>query len=345
VAEADAPHPHDPGGPLGPRVIRVDPWLGLPSRAPASALVIGNFDGVHRGHAAVLAQMGALAGERGLAPAVLTFEPHPAGVLGRPEPPRLTTVARKAALFGRHGVVEIIVARFSSAFAETPPEGFLNDLVFGALAARVVVVGDNFRFGKARAGNFAFLETSARSRGLEAYASVLATDAEGPLSSTRIRGLVAAGSVQSATELLGRPHALSGVVSRGAQRGRTIGFPTANLAEVPELLPANGVYAVSVDLLEAPDGAPIRALGHGVMNVGTRPTVSAGSPERHVEVHLHDASLDLYDRPLRVHVRERVRDERKFESFEALREQIVKDSAAARALTSAIPVPERGGFD
>jgi riboflavin kinase / FMN adenylyltransferase len=174
---------------------------------------------------------------------------------------------------------------------------------------------------------------------------VLAADAEGPLSSTRIRGLVADGNMQSAAELLGRPHALSGVVARGAQRGRTIGFPTANLSEVPELLPANGVYAVSVDLLAAPDGPPSRALGHGVMNVGTRPTVSGGSPERHVEVHLFDVSLDLYGRPLRVHVRERVRDERKFESFEALREQIVKDAATARALTAAIPVPASGGFD
>lgn len=345
MAEADAPHPRAPRASLGPRVTRVDLALEPAPRAAPSALVIGNFDGVHRGHAAVLAQMGALAAERGLSPAVLTFEPHPAVVLGRPAPPLLTTVARKVALFGRHGVAEVFVARFSSAFAETPPERFLDDLVFGALGARVVVVGDNFRFGKARAGDFAFLARSALARGLGAYASVLASDAEGPLSSTRIRGLVAAGNMQSAAELLGRPHALSGVVARGAQRGRTIGFPTANLSEVPELLPANGVYAVSVDLLDAPDGPPSRALGHGVMNVGTRPTVSDGSPERHVEVHLFDVSLDLYGRPLRVHVRDRVRDERKFESFEALREQIVRDAATARALTAATPVPASGGFD
>lgn len=327
-----------------PRVTAVDLLSGeVPSTAP-SALIIGNFDGVHRGHAAVLAQMGALAAERGLAPSVLTFEPHPAVVVGREAPPMLTTVARKIALFGRHGVAEVFVARFSRAFAETSPERFLSELVFGALSARVVVVGDNFRFGRARAGDFAFLEQFARARGLGAYASVLAADAEGPLSSTRARALVAAGNMQDASKLLGRPHALSGVVVQGAQRGRTIGFPTANLASVPELLPANGVYAVSVDLLVAPDGPASRALGHGVMNVGTRPTVSGGSTERRVEVHLHAASLDLYGAALRVHVRDRVRDERKFPSFEALREQIIVDAATARAMTSAVPVPPEG-FD
>ncbi len=318
--------------------------------AHGTALVIGNFDGVHTGHAAVLAQMGGLAAARGLVPAVLTFEPHPAVVLGRTAPPLLTTLARKVALFGRHGVREVFVARFTTTFASTSPERFLEELVFGRLAARVVVVGDNFRFGKARVGDFTALDHAARARHHEAFASILASDTDGPISSTRVRALVAAGEVGEAQRLLGRPHALSGVVVLGAQKGRTIGFPTANLAELPELLPANGVYAVSVDRLERSfvEGESLpdrpRALAHGVMNIGTRPTVSGGDTTRHVEVHLHDFAGDLYGCALRVHLLARVRDERRFPSFEALRAQITLDSDAARALTCAIPIPSDAPF-
>jgi len=320
----------------------VSPKGATASAAPLrTALVIGNFDGVHLGHAAVLRQMEALAATRGLVPAVLTFDPHPAIVLGKGAPTQLSTLERKIELFGRHGVRQVFVARFSRAFAETSPEAFANDLVFGDLGAEVVVVGSDFRFGKARAGDFATLLSLAKARSLEAFASVLEVDAEGPISSTRVRAALAAGDVRRAQKLLGRPHSFSGRVVRGAQKGRTIGFPTANLDGIREACPANGVYAVSVDRLDG----NARALAHGVMNVGTRPTVSGDATTRHVEVFLFDFDGDLYGTELRVHVREHVRDERKFPSFDALKAQITADAGRARELTASVEVPNDAPFD
>ena len=325
---------------------------------PRTALAIGNFDGVHRGHAAVLSQLTALAATRGLQPAVLTFDPHPAVVLGKTAPARLTTMERRIELFGRHGVRIVFVANFTRALAETSAQTFAEGVFFGALGAEVVVVGSDFRFGKGRAGHFSMLRSFAESapEHREAFAAVIEADADGPISSTRVRAALAEGNVHHASELLGRPHAFSGEVVLGAQKGRTIGFPTANLDGIEEACPANGVYAVSVDLLSragehdktAPSAptAPTAptAIGHGVMNVGTRPTVSGGETRRHVEVFLFGFEGDLYGRRLRVHVHERVRDERKFPSFDALKTQIAADAARARELTSSMPVPVDAPF-
>lgn len=352
-----------PSAPL-PDVRHVDAVSsgGLPpsdvSSEPLTAIVIGNFDGVHRGHAAVLAQMSALASARKLSPSVLTFDPHPALVLGKGAPQTLTTLERKIELFGQHGVARVFVARFSRAFAETSPEAFAR-FVFNDLGAKVVVVGSDFRFGKGRAGDFGTLMSSAKMHGVEAFAAVLEVDHEGPISSTRVRRALASGNVGHAQELLGRAHSFSGEVIHGAKKGRTIGFPTVNLDGIEEACPTNGVYAVSVDQLDpAPhddtrsdthgasrQGRPARALAHGVMNIGTRPTVDGEGTTRHVEVFLFDFEGDLYGATLRVHVRARVRDEKRFPSFDELKAQIAADADRARELTAAIAVPTEGSFD
>jgi riboflavin kinase/FMN adenylyltransferase len=210
------------------------------------------------------------------------------------------------------------------------------------LSARVVVVGQNFRFGKARQGDFDALVHLGERLGFETRTHPLVGDAAGPWSSTRIRGALGRGDLDAAAEMLGRPHMISGVVVAGDRRGRTIGFPTANLDEVEEALPPWGVYAVLVDREEA--GARAAALAKGVANIGVRPTVKPGATGPSVEVHLFDWSGDLYGERLRVHLIERLRPEQKFAGIDELKAQIGRDAAAARARLSALePAPEARG--
>jgi riboflavin kinase/FMN adenylyltransferase len=312
----------------------------------ASVVAIGNFDGVHLGHQAVLAAATAEARALGLATYVLTFAPHPMDVIGRGAPPQLTTLARRAALLVRAGVDRVFVRRFDAAIATWSPARFAADLLAGTLSAKRVAVGDNFRFGADRAGDLPMLGALGRELGFEAYAQAMTSDARGPLSSTRARQDLAAGDLDDAARVLGRPHAISGVVGHGAKRGRTIGFPTANLEAIPELLPRDGVYAVLVDVLDVLDDAgssgtggeqgdgDARALAAGVMNVGVRPTLD-GAGARTVEVHLLDAAADLYGARLRVHIVARIRDERRFDGLDALKAQIADDARAARDATFA----------
>jgi riboflavin kinase / FMN adenylyltransferase len=295
--------------------------------APACVLVVGNFDGVHRGHRAVIDAATAEARARGLVPAVLTFDPHPNAVVGSGAPPTLTTIERRAELLSEIGVGRVYVRRFDAELAQWPAERFVRELVLAQLRARVVFVGENFRFGAGRAGDFALLEREARAAGSEARTHALAHDAVGPFSSTRARRSLAEGDVAAAANVLGRPHAISGVVVHGAARGRTIGFPTANLSGIAELLPADGVYAVRVDVVDA-HGA--RRMGDGVMNIGVRPTVG-GEPTRSVEVYVLDFTGDLYDQALRVHVVDRLRGEQRFAGLDALKAQIVRDVEDARS--------------
>jgi riboflavin kinase/FMN adenylyltransferase len=225
------------------------------------------------------------------------------------------------------------VRRFDAEFAAWSPERFVRDLVAGVLAARVVVVGENFRFGAKRAGDLAMLRSEGARLGLEARVHSVAADAQGAFSSTRARDAIAAGRVDEAVQVLGRPHSVSGVVVHGDGRGRTIGVPTANLEGVPELLPSNGVYAVRVDGL-APEGSagPARPLGAGVTNIGVRPTVDGTT--RRIETYLFDFSGDLYGQRLRVHLLSRIRDEKKFAGLDELKAQIARDIDAARAAQS-----------
>lgn len=317
-------------------------------------VVIGNFDGVHRGHQALLTNAANAARARGLECVVLTFVPHPLAALGRIPPPVLTSARRKRQLVERlarriaeapHGAdaqggVRFVEQTFDRAFASQSPRAFAEWLVreFGA---RVVTVGQNFRFGHAREGTFDTLVRLGEELGFEARAEPLVADAGGTLSSTRVRGAVAAGNMEEAAAILGRPHSFSGRVVEGKKLGRTIGFPTANVGELREMIPAFGVYAVLVDRIDRSAADADVHLGRGAMSIGVNPTTDATTDTK-VEVFVFDRfdgsgyvpgfSGDLYGERVRVHVVERLRGEAKFDSLDALVAQIGKDVDDARAI-------------
>ncbi len=295
-----------------------------------TAVVVGNFDGVHRGHQLLFERAVALAQDRGLVPVALTFDPHPSVVLGRNPPGALTTLGRRVELIARLGVAHVFVRRFDLAFAAWEPDRFVDELVARELFARVVVCGKNFRFGRDRGGDAEALRAMGEKLGFEALTAE-ATDARGALSSTRARDAVTSGDLAEAERILGRRHAIEGKVVRGDGRGRTIGFPTANV-QSRVLLPPNGVHAVLVDRVRE-SGA--EGLAAGVMNLGVRPTVVERS-ERTVEVNLFDLDRDLYGETLRVHLVAKLRDEQRFSSLDELTAQIAKDATEARAVTSAV---------
>jgi riboflavin kinase / FMN adenylyltransferase len=301
----------------------------------SSLVVIGNFDGVHRGHRAVIEAALSEAQSRDLCPLVLTFDPHPAEVLGRGARPPLTVLDRKIDLIERLGSeLKVVVEPFTLALSQLSPQQFARQFVVELLGAKVVIVGDNFRFGHRRAGDLHTLVALGQELGFAAHASSLSGDAVGPYSSTRARAALASGDLAAVCAVLGRPHSLSGTVVQGAQRGRTIGVPTANLGGVAEALPPYGVYAVLVDRIR--EGESV-AIGTGVANIGLRPTLDAGFS---VEVHLFDFSEDLYGDTLRVHLVSHLREERKFAGLPELKAQIGQDIEHARALlVSARPDP------
>ncbi len=305
-------------------------------------VVIGNFDGVHRGHQAVLNTVSSLASERDLQPRLLTFAPHPAATLGRTPPALLTNLSRKKELLQRACPgVDVVVRAFTLEFAQLSPEAFAKQVLAEQLKARVVMVGRNFRFGRGRAGAIGDLEQFGRAFNFEAMSEPLVSDEGGACSSTRIRRFVAEGDMQAAQQMLGRPHMLSGEVVRGAQRGRTLGFPTCNIAAVEQALPPYGVYAVLVDRVV--DGQA-SALGRGVANLGVRPSIKGdGQDQPLLETHLFDLQQDLYGAELRVHLIERLRPEQRFDGLDALKAQIAKDSDAARALLEGREPDERLG--
>jgi riboflavin kinase/FMN adenylyltransferase len=284
-----------------------------------STVVIGNFDGVHRGHQAVVKQARAIADAAGERVVVLTFDPHPREVLGGPSArrPKLTTLERRVELLRANGADEVVVEPFTLEFAALTPEQFAKDLLAGRLGARAVVVGQNFRFGAKRAGDLAKLRELGAQLGFTAAIAEVAGDARGAFSSTRVRAAIAAGDLAEAASVLGRPHSISGVVEKGDQLGRTIGFATANLGGVVEMLPPHGVYAIFAGDRPA------------VMNIGVRPTV--GGTALRIEAHLIDFEGDLYGANLRTDLVARLRGEQKFAGLDALKAQIAKDIEAARA--------------
>jgi riboflavin kinase/FMN adenylyltransferase len=309
-------------------------------RSGSSVVVIGNFDGVHRGHQAVVADAALRArhGENELV--VLTFDPHPSAVVGRGEPARLTTMQRRVQLLERHGADRVAVKTFDHAFAAQSPLEFATNLLSRELNAKEVVVGQNFRFGSKRAGDFQTLVEIGNTLGFTARAHAVAEDDRGAFSSTRARAAVSSGDLDEALAVLGRWHSISGVVKKGDQLGRTLGFPTANLHDIPELSPPDGIYAVLVD--EVTEGHA-RALAHGVMSIGVRPTI-AGAVGRTSEVFLFDLDRDLYGAHLRVHFVAFLRAEKKFDGLEPLKAQMKKDEAEARArLAKITPIHELGG--
>lgn len=306
-------------------------------------VVIGNLDGVHRGHQAVLRDAAKDAKQRGLDLLVLTFHPHPAKVLRQTEPPVLTTMSRKLELIAR--VVPeatIAVETFDLTWASQSPEDFATNMLVTRYNAKLVVVGHNFRFGKNRSGDLPTLTKIGEVLGFETRSHPLVGDEQGTWSSSRIRVSVARGDMEEAARMLGRPHMLSGTVVEGDKRGRTIGFPTCNVAGVEQTLPAWGVYAVLVDRVG--ENGRATALAKAVANIGVRPTVKASGAVPVMEVHLFDFDGDLYGATLRVHLIKRLREERRFPGIDELKAQIATDASGARErLASEVPDPEAGG--
>ncbi|HET7033432.1 MAG TPA: bifunctional riboflavin kinase/FAD synthetase [Casimicrobiaceae bacterium] len=301
-------------------------FRGLPSSATAPiALTIGNFDGVHRGHQAMLGRLIEAAEDLALPPAVLTFDPPPREFFARSSaPPRLSTLRSKIEQFGARGVAFTFVARFNAALAALSPETFIDDVLVRKLNVRWVLVGEDFRFGKGRAGDLATLRRAARTFSVEAMRTV-AVDGE-RASSTAVRAALAAGDLAHATALLGGPFVISGRVAHGAKLGRDLGFPTANIA-LARKPPVSGVFAVRVHGL---GGAP-RA---GVASVGVRPTVStAGIPL--LEVFIFDFDDTIYGRRVGVEFVHKLRDEERYADLDTLTSQIRTDVAQARDYFSA----------
>ncbi len=290
-------------------------------RPTDSVVAIGNFDGVHLGHRALLDELFATGRRLGAIPVVYTFDPAPTAVVApQRHQARLQTLPNRVARLQEAGVARVEVEPFTAAFAALPAEAFVTRVLIERLGARALVVGHDFRFGTMRSGDVALIRRMAPTLEL---VEVPAVELHGdPVSSSRIRKLLAKGEVAAAAELLGRPWSFSGPVVSGQARGRTIGFPTANVAQREEMVAAAGVYAIRATL---PDGRVIP----GVANLGTRPTV--GGTERSAEAHLFDFDADLYGQVLEISLVARLRDERAFASIAELTNQIRLDAAAARA--------------
>jgi riboflavin kinase / FMN adenylyltransferase len=302
---------------------QVAPTQSITSSAAPTVIAPGNYDGVHLGHQALVRSAQRHAQKHGLLTSVLTFDPHPSTFLDHLEKPVITHQARRAELLQAAGADRVFVQHFTHEFAALSPEAFIETLL--VRGARAVVVGPDFRFGNARTGDVELLQQLAATRGFEVLIEQpVMLDGE-RVSSSAVRSALCAGDVSRATKLLGRVHEIEGPVVLGDQRGRTIGFPTANVALDGIMPPADGVYAVMVREL----GGAERVLRAGVANLGNRPTFNAG---RSVEVHLFDFAGDLYGKPLRVGFVQRIRGEQRFSGIDALRQQIQEDSARARQL-------------
>jgi riboflavin kinase/FMN adenylyltransferase len=286
-------------------------------------LALGNFDGLHRGHAKIIDRVRRRAGERGGTPAAMTFDPHPSRVV-RPDkaPPLLMTTEQRLEALGRAGMQGVAVVRFTREMSMWDPETFVRNVLVDWLRVVEVWVGANFLFGHDRAGTFSVLRSLGSRYGFRAEKIDPVRYKDFVVSSTRVRRLIAEGRVDEAGALLGHHYFIDGIVVRGDARGREIGFPTANLNTTNELLPPPGVYATMAGLngIEHPS----------VTNIGTRPTFGGG--EVRVESHLLDGARDLYDARLRLSFVQRLRDERPFPDVDALRAQIEADARAARRL-------------
>jgi len=288
---------------------------------------IGNFDGVHCGQLAVLERVTARAAGTGLAPTVITFEPHPLAVLRPAEaPPRLTSAEHKEELLAAAGVEVTLVVAFNPEFARTRAETFVREFLHGGLGLKEVYVGTGFVFGHRREGDLALLARLGAELGFEVREVEQVTCRGERISSTRVRRAISEGRVEEAAELLGRPHSVRGTIARGDRMGQRLGWPTANLDTEGELVPHDGVYATRIRFEEAEFDS--------VTNIGTRPTVYENY-RRVVESHILGFAGDAYDRTVELFFHKRLREERIFPTVMDLSAQIGRDVEATREFFSA----------
>ncbi len=317
--------------------LRIIRHPGPASSHPRGAvLAMGNFDGLHRGHAALIGEARDRARAAGVPAAVLTFEPHPRSVfMPEGEPFRLTPFRVKEREIARLGVDLLFVQHFDLDFARKTAELFVEEVLIGAIGATHIVVGHDCTFGNRRRGTPEMLRQAGAEHGfgLTVIEPVRGPDATA-YSATHIRELLKSGKAREAAAQLGRFWEIDGRVMVGDRRGRTIGFPTVNLGLGENLRPAFGVYAVRVTG-DGPDDAFTGRTIDGVANIGLRPTV--GSPEPRLEAHLFDIDQDLYGRHLRVSLVEFIRPEKKFSGLDALQAQIAEDAQTARAILAGVP--------
>lgn len=292
-----------------------------------SVVTLGAFDGVHRGHQALIDVTVDAARARGVPALGFTFHPHPAKVLApHRAPPLLMALSERTRTMLGFGLDVVVVQPFDADFAEVSASDFVEHFLVAKLRPRQIVVGFNFAYGRGRAGNLEHLRACGRRFDFDVHVVDPVQVGDQVCSSSRIRGLLIEGEVRSVEALLGRPHALTGRVVHGDQRGRTLGFPTANVAVEAELLPKVGVYATRVQL----EGESTwRA---SVCNIGRRPTFRGA--EVTVEAHLLDFDGDLYGTHVRVQLIERIREERRFEGLNEIVAQLTRDVATARACLS-----------
>jgi riboflavin kinase/FMN adenylyltransferase len=297
-------------------------------------LTAGNFDGVHVGHQRIMQIVTARARALEGTSLVYTFDPHPRRVLTPERPPKLlTTLEQKLELLAALGVDVVVVEPFDRAFAQQSAERFVREVLHARMRPVEVYVGYDFHYGRDREGSMRTLTELGPHLGFAVTIVPEVKLGDRDVNSTRVRELLEAGDVRAASQLLGRPYRVRGAVARGDQRGRTIGFPTLNLAAENEILPCVGVYACRVRFLEGEPADPTRWYG-AVANVGRRPTVQENGPVA-VEAHLFDFTADVYGCRVEVAFEARLRGEQRFPSLDALRAQIARDSAEARARLAA----------
>lgn len=302
-----------------------------------AVITIGSFDGVHTGHQKILNRMKEVAAAIGGETVIITFFPHPRKVIASipGEVKILTTIREKKALLSEAGIDHLVVIPFNHNFAQSSAEDFVEQFLVKQFHPHTVIIGYDHRFGKNRTGDYHLLESMGNSLGFEVKEIDEQMLQESAISSTRIRQALLQHRVKDANELLGYPYFFEGIVIEGNRMGRTLGFPTANLqiAEEDKLIPGNGVYIVHVQLQDpANQGRTIER--SGMMNIGIRPTIDGKN--RVIEVHLFDWNGSIYGQTIRVELLEFIREEKKFDSPDALRNQIKNDEQSARAYLQSI---------
>lgn len=298
--------------------------LNLPSNPAGCVATIGNFDGVHLGHQAVLQQLAMKGDTLGLPAVVITFEPQPNEFFAPDKAPaRLCRFREKVEALRCYSIQQLCVLKFNKQLAQMAAGEFIQRLLVDGLNVKYLVVGDDFRFGKDRQGDFEMLQKAGEKQGFQVVNMHTFSIDQQRVSSTRIRLALEQGDLLLAEKLLGRPYRMSGRVAHGDKRGRTLGFPTANIHLHRHKVPLTGVYAVQLFGIA---GEPVK----GVANVGIRPTI-AGLKRALLEVHLFDFDRDIYGEHVQVHFLKKLRDEQKFADLDALTQQIEEDCQQAKA--------------